>query len=167
MRNNRVKKDYGMLDYYKYYLKNNSNVPQSKSKFNKVISEFNKGVVNLIINEGVEFKPTKLQFTFCIRKAKRVPKIKEGKLINTTPIDWKSTNQLWESDNEAKNKKILLRYLNNHTFKYVFRIKVLRFGQNYKNKKYYKYKPARSFQRLLAKRILDNNLDNFDAYKLY
>ena len=166
MINKRVKKDYGMSDYYNYYLKNSNN-PQSKSKFNKIVSEFNEGVVDLIINESVEFKPTKLQFTFCIRKTKRVPKIKEGKLINTTPIDWKATNQLWESDSEAKDKKILLRYLNNHTFKYVFRIKALKSGQNYKNKKYYKYKPARSFQRLLAKRILDNDLDNFDAYKLY
>ena len=162
----RVKKDYGMSDYYNYYLKNSNN-PQSKFKFNKIVSEFNEGIVDLIINESIEFKPTKLQFTFCIRKTKRVPKIKEGKLINTTPIDWKATNQLWESDSEAKNKKILLRYLNNHTFKYIFRIKALKSGQNYKNKKYYKYKPARSFQRLLAKRILDNDLDNFDAYKLY
>ena len=166
MINKRVKKDYGMSDYYNYYLKNSNN-PQSKFKFNKIVSEFNEGVVNLIINEGIEFKPAKLQFTFCVRKTKRVPKIKEGKLINTTPIDWKSTKQLWEDDSEAKDKKILLRYLNNHTFKYVFRIKTLKFGQNYKNKKYYKYKPARSFQRLLAKRILDDNLDNFDAYKLY
>ena len=122
MINKRVKKDYGMSDYYNYYLKNSNN-PQSKFKFNKIVSEFNEGVVDLIINESIEFKPTKLQFTFCIRKTKRVPKIKEGKLINTTPIDWKATNQLWESDNEAKDKKILLRYLNNHTFKYIFRIK--------------------------------------------
>lgn len=166
MINKRIKKDYGMIDYYNYYCKNSTN-PQSKLKFNKIISEFNKEVVDLIINEGLEFKPTKLQFTFCIRKSKRVPKIIEGKLVNNTPIDWKSTNELWESDSEAKDKKILLRYLNNHTSKYVFRIKILKLGINYKNKKYYKYKPARSFQRLLAKRILDNNLDNFDAYKMY
>ena len=36
MINKRVKKDYGMSDYYNYYLKNSNN-PQSKSKFNKIV----------------------------------------------------------------------------------------------------------------------------------
>lgn len=163
---NRIKKDYGMSDYYKYYC-NNSSSPISSNKFNKIISDFNNEIVNLIINENLEYRPTKLQFTFCIRKTKKIPKIKDGKLVNTSPIDWKSTKELWESNEEAKEKKILLRFLNNHTFKYVFRIKGLKHGLRYKNKIYYKYKPARRFQRLLAKRILDSSLENFDAYKLY
>ena len=49
MINKRIKKDYGMEDYYDYYFKNSKN-PQSKSKFNKVISEFNEKIVDLIIN---------------------------------------------------------------------------------------------------------------------
>ena len=166
MINKRVKKDYGMSDYYNYYLKNSNN-PQSKSKFNKIVSEFNEGVVDLIINESIEFKPTKLQFTFCIRKTKRVPKIKEGKLVNTSPIDWKTTKELWESDAETKEKKIVIKFSNHHTSKHVFRIKALKFGYMYKNKKLFRFKACRSFQRMLAKRILDPNKENFNAFKLY
>ena len=162
----RIKRDYGLNDYFKYYTKN-STKKVDKLKYNKIISEFNKSIVDLMINEGIEFTPTKLQFTFCIRKIKKTPTIKDGKLINTSPIDWKSTNELWENNPVAKEKKILLRFLNTHTFKHVFRIKAFKQGLIYANKKLYKFKPARSFQRLLAKRILDPNQVNFDAYKLY
>ena len=118
MTNKRLIGDYGINDYYKYYNKN-SNKSVDKSKFSKIISEFNKEIVNLIINENLEYRPTKLQFTFCIRKIKVVPRIKDGKLINTSPIDWKSTKELWASNEEAKEKKLLLRFLNNHTSKYI------------------------------------------------
>lgn len=162
----RISKDYGMSDYYNYYKKNNNN-PVKALKFNKIISDFNSEIVRLIIEEGLEYKLPKISNTICVRKNKSIPKIKDGKLINKTPIDWKSTKELWESDPEAKEKKIILRYLNNHTSKYIFRIKMLKYGKHYKNKSYYKFKPARSFQRNLAKRILNNNLETFDAYTLY
>lgn len=158
--------DYGMKDYYKYY-SNQSKAPISNLKFNNIVSTFNSKIVDMIINDGLEFTPKTLQFTFCVRKTKRLAKIKDDKLINTSPIDWKSTKDLWEKSKEASDKKILLRYLNNHTSKYVFRIKALMENKPYKNKKLYRFKACRSFQRNLAKRILDENQDNFEAYKLY
>lgn len=162
----RIKVDYGVRDYYNYYC-NNTDVPVDSKKFNKVISEFNKKIVDSIINDDLEFTPTTLQFTFCVRKSKRIPRIKDSKLINTAPIDWKSTNKLWETDSEAKEKKIILRFLNNHTSKYIFRIKALKNGTAYNNKKLYRFKPCRSFQRELAKRILDPTQENFNCFKLY
>lgn len=158
--------DYGMKDYYKYY-SNLSKNPVSNLKFNKVISQFNSKIVDLIINESLEFRPTTLQMTFCVRKYKKVIRIKDGKLVNNTPIDWKTTNELWENDSKAKDKKILIRYLNNHTSKFVFRIKALKNVGKYANKGLFKFKPCRGFQRALAKRILDPKQDNFEAYKLY
>ena len=162
----KINVDYGLRDYYKYYSKNNNVVADSKL-FNKVISEFNQGIVNLIIEKDLEFTPTMLQFTFCVRKIKKVPKIKEGKLVNTSPIDWKTTKELWESDAETKEKKIVIKFSNHHTSKHVFRIKALKFGYMYKNKKLFRFKACRSFQRMLAKRILDPNKENFNAFKLY
>lgn len=162
----KIKSDFGMNDYYKHYCKDTIN-PVSKIIFNKIISTFNQKVVDLIIHEGLEFTPTMLQTTFCIRKTQRIPKIKDGKLINPSPIDWKTTNQLWQDDEEAKEKKILIKYLNNHTSKHVFRIKIIKSGYNYTNKKLYRFKASRSFQRLLSKRILDTNQENFNAFNLY
>ena len=44
-------------------------------------------------------------------------------------------------------REILIRYLNNHTSKYVFRIKLLKVGhQYYSNKIYYRFKACRAFQ---------------------
>lgn len=162
----RLSKDYGMRDYYKFY-KNTVKNPQDAKKFNRVVSEFNKMIVNAIINDGLEYTPPKLQLTFCIRKYKKTIKIENGKLINTNPIDWKTTLQLWKDDQEAADKKLLIRHLNNHTSKYIFRIKILKVGNYYLNKKLYKFKACRGFQRQLAKRILDPNKDNYQAFDLY
>lgn len=162
----RINADFGMNDYYKYY-KSYSKNPVTKDKFHKIVGDFNKKITNLIINEGIEYKPIKIQFTFCVRKSLRRVYIKDNKLVNTTPIDWKSTKDLWENDEDARQNKTILRHLNNHTSKYIFQIKATKFGNRYSNKKLYRFKPCRSFQRDLAKRILDTTKDNFNAYLLY
>lgn len=163
----KIKVDYGMKDYYKYYLKNNKETTINSLKFNKIISEFNKKIVESIINESLEYNPITIQVSFCIRKHKRIVKIVNNKLLNKNPIDWKTTNELWNTDEEAKNKKLLIRYDNNHSSKYIFRIKMLKTGYSYINKKYYKFKPCRFFTRSLAARILNKDLDLFQAYNLY
>lgn len=160
------KSDYGLKDYYKFYCQTTDN-PVSKAKYNKVISEINLKIIDSILNNSLEYKPTHLQFTFAIRKSKREVQIKEGKLINTNPIDWKSTNELWQDDKEARDKKLLIRFQNNHTSKYIFRIKALKTGQKFVNKQYYRFKACRSFQRGLAKRIMDTKKDKFDAYNIF
>lgn len=163
---NKIQVDYGMPDFYKYYVENSKD-PVSRKDFNRIVSEFNKNIVDAIINKNLEFTPVNIQLTLCVRKSIRIPKIKDGKLVNTAPIDYKTTKALWAKDPEAAEKKILIRYLNNHSSKNVFRIKIIKTGFAYTNKKFYKFKPCRSFQRDLAKRILDENKDNFDAYNLY
>jgi translation initiation factor 1 (eIF-1/SUI1) len=162
----KISVDYGMPNYYKYYTTISEN-PVSNVKFNKIVTEFNAKIVDLLVNDGLEFAPATLGIVFCIRKSKRIPRIKDGKLINTNPVDWKTTKELWDSDEESKLKKIRIRFLNNHTSKYVFRIKALKAGKLYKNKRFYRFKACRSFQRNLAKRILDTNQDNFEAFELY
>lgn len=166
-RTNNIKVDFGMSDYYKYYSQH-SEQPVDAKTFNKIVSDFNKEITNAMIYQNLEFKPRFVQLTLCIRKSKRVPRIDDnGKLINTMPIDYKSTKELWAKDPDAKDKKIVLRYLNNHTGKYVFRIKAIKTGFAYSNKKYYKFKAVRQFARELGKRILNTDLDKFDTYKLY
>jgi hypothetical protein len=163
----KIKVDYGMSDYYKHYIKNSKNPVKSVSQFNHIVSEFNKKIAEAIINEELEYNPIMVQITFAIRKHKQVVKIVNNKLLNKNPVDWKTTNQLWSEDSEAKEKKLLIRYQNNHSSKYIFRIKMMKTGYSYTNKKYYKFKPCRSFARNLAKRILNEDLEPFQAYNLY
>ena len=108
-----------------------------------------------------------LKIIMIIRKNKRGIKLVDNKVVNTHPIDWKTTTQLWETDEDARKKKLIIRFLNNHTSKYVFRILMLKGKGTYLNKKFFRYKPPRSFQRTLAKRILDPNLENYEAYRQY
>ena len=121
----KLKVDYGMKDYYKYYKDNldEKYKPVDSKKYNLIISEFNSKIVDLIINENLDFIIPKLNINLCIRKSKRIPRIKNGKLVNFNAIDWKTTNELWASDDDAKNKKIIIKFTNNHSFKFIFRIK--------------------------------------------
>ena len=162
----KIRTDYGIKDYYKFY-KSYSSEPVDNKKFHKVIGEFNKKIMEAIINDNLEYTPVSSQITFCIRKLIKPVKIVNNKIVNKNPIDWKTTLQLWSENEEAKERKLLIRFLNNHSSKYIFRIKMIKSGYSYSNKKYYRFKPCRMFQRDLSKRILDPNKDNFQAYDLY
>lgn len=158
--------DYGIKDYYKFYKKTSKN-PVDRATYNKIISEVNLRIVDAMLNDNLDYNPVHLQFTITIRKVKREVKIKNGKLVNTNTVDWKATKDLWASDEDARIKKIIIKHQNHHTSKYVFRIKALKTGQRFTNKKYYRFKACRSFARALAKRIKDDNKDKFDAFNLY
>lgn len=165
-KNDRLSTDYGMKDYYSFYTKKyNPNI--SRKKYNDVISDFNEEVIDMILNEGFEYLIPYIYITLCVRKDKRAPRIINGKLYNNTPVDPVKTKQLWDSDPDAKERKLLVRFNNSHTSGYVFRIYAKKFSRTYKNKKYYKFRPARNFKRLLAKRINDESKDKFDSFKLY
>lgn len=160
------KKDYGIGDYRNYYNKRyDKNI--SKSIYNSIITDFNNGIKDLIINDSLIYKMPSLNLEILIKKEKRVPRIQNGKLVNNIPPDWKATKELWEKDPEAKEKKLLVRHNNSHTSNYIYRIYCKKFKCNIKSKNLIKFKPNRMFQRDLAKRIKDKNKDNLNAYLLY
>ncbi len=158
------KRDYGMEDYYKFYLKKNK---ISKKLFNNIITDFNNELINIIIEDNLIYNIPYIGLEIVIKKDKRKPKIVNGKLINNIPIDFQATNKLWESNPECKEKKLLVRYNNSHSSGYVFRIYCKKFKSNLKNRSLLKFKPSRKFQRSLSARIKDPNKDNFDAFLLY
>ena len=163
----KIKSHFGIVNYYKYYKESNKESKISKTLYNNIISDFNNEIINLIINENVEYYLPHIGSSLSIRKTKKLPSIVNGKLVNTAPVDWVVTNKLWKNDEEAREKKLIIRFLNNHTSKYVFRILMLKGKGTYLNKRFFRYKPPRSFQRTLAKRILDPNLENYEAYRQY
>lgn len=163
----KIKKDYGIKDYYNFFKTEYPLLKINKTVYNKIITDFNKELVTLIIEENLDYKIPYLGASLSVRKVKNEPKIKEGKLINNTPVDWVETKKLWESDDKCKEKKLLVRFLNNHTSKFVFRLYFKKHIYPFKNKKYFKFKTVRSFSRLLAKRIKDETKQKYDAYLLY
>ena len=162
----KIKTHYGIRDYYKHY-KSTCEDPVDYKTYSKVISEFNESVIHEILNSSQEYNIPHLDLVISIRKDERKPKIKDGKLYNNSPVDWYRTNRLWDRDPEAKEKKILVRYLNTHTSGFVFRIYCKKFSSRLKNKSFYKFKPSRNFQRKLSERIKDNDKDSFDCFMLH
>jgi|TARA_R110000851_G_scaffold314588_1_gene476693 hypothetical protein len=161
------KSNFGMKDYYNFYDNNYEPYNVTRLIYNKIITDFNKELRKLIINQNLIYKIPYLYFEIMLKKEKRVPRIVNGKLINNVPIDWQKTNKLWAQDEEAKEKKLLVRYNNSHTSGYIFRIYCKKFNSKVKNKNLFKFQPNREFKRELSKRIKDTNQDNLNAYLLY
>lgn len=165
--NGKIKSHYGIGDYFKYFKKENPNIKMTAGRFADIIHRFNDEIVNLIIEENLNYKLPHLGASIVVKKSKRVPRIIDGKLYNPTPVDWQATNKLWEEDDEAREKKLLVRYNNNHTSKYVFRINFKKYIYPFNNKKYYSFDACRKFSRLLGARINDEDKDKYDAFLLY
>lgn len=162
----KIKSHYGMKDYYRHYKKNSDN-PVDYTTYSEIISKYNRGIIDLMLNKSLEYRMPIINFLFTIRKDQRKPQIKDGVLYNNRPIDFKRTMELWAIDEEAKKNKVLLRFNNNHTSGYVFRIYCKKLESGVKNKKYYKFAPSREFKRALAARINDEDKPKFDCYLLY
>jgi len=163
----KIKKDYGMADYYKYFKKEYPELDITNKKFYNVIADFNEKITEMIIEDNLDYQLPHLGASIAVKKTKQIPKIVDGKLVNTSPVDWVTTNKLWNEDEEAKEKKLLVRFTNYHTSKYVFGIYLKKYIYSFKNKKYYKFKATRTFARLLGKRIKDENKERYDAFLLY
>ena len=132
-----------------------------------IISDLNLAYIHAILNESLEYRIPIINMILTVRKDKRIPRIQEGKLVHTAPPDWHRTMKLWEEDEESRNKKVIVRHLNNHTSGYVYRILGLKPLCTLKNKKYYKLSPSRYFQRELTARIRDEDKSKFDCFLLY
>ena len=163
----KIKVDYGIADYYKYYNSNNKLTKITSQKYTKVVDSFYRQLIDIIIENNVEYFIPHIGVSLSIKKTKKTPRIVDGKLYNTTPVDWVATNRLWFEDEESKNKKLLVRYNNNHTSKHVFRIYMKKNVSPMFNKRYFSYKSSRGFQRSLSKRINDETKERYDSYLLY
>jgi hypothetical protein len=161
-RNHRVKSDYGSNDYYRSFSKNSEFKHIDRSLYGNVLREFNDYVRDGISLKGAEyilpFRLGKIQ----LRKKKTEVKIGEnGEIINNLPPNWKATRELWGINEDAKKKKIKIRFTNDHTDGYTFRIVYLRSKANYKNKSIYKIRMNRMMKRNLSKSIFLGKIDAF------
>lgn len=162
----KIKAHYGMNEYYKDYIKHND-LKITYSEYSNIISKFNSEIIELMLNNSFDYMIPHLNLELTIRKNLRKPQIKDGKLHNNVPIDFKRTMDLWRDDPEAKERKIKIRHNNKHTLGYVFRFYLKKLRGTMNNKKYYKFKPSRGFSRALAHRINDDSKDRFEAYLLH
>lgn len=160
-RNHKVKSDFGKADYYKHYSKTAKN-PLSKEQYYKILDEYLNRVHNMIGLEGVSYNIPQRLGKIQLRKSKNVVKLKpDGTIKNTLAINWKATKDLWLKNPRAKERKIKIRYTNEHTDGYVFKLVYLKYNANYKNKSAYKMSINREMRRLTNIAVTKNNVDAF------
>lgn len=165
----KYKADYTEKDFYKYYfntyckrdkkiLDNQYNV--GKDIYYKIIKEFNKYVLNQMIYHNEDFLFPNYIGGIGLRKRKPKTKIdSDGKLISHKPIDWDTTLKLWEEDEDAKNKKILIRHMNNHSDGYVFEVKYIRGRALFKGARWYDFIPTRTTKLTIRDEVFKGNID--------
>jgi hypothetical protein len=163
---NKIPIHYGMEDYYKFYVKKYVKLKGFSSItskiYNTIVSDANKMIMDSIIEEGKDFNIPFQLGILGVRKYK--PKLQitsNNKIINNLPINPFETSKLWESNPEAKEKKVYVRYTNKHTDGYVFSLYYFKHKAKFKNKKAYSLITKRGIKRQLSKNIQDKVIDAF------
>jgi len=162
----RIKTDYGNYDYYKHFVDNRSSDADcelvSRATFGQIIKEFNGHVRDRISTKGAEYiMPCRIGKVE-LRKMQTEVKIDDdGNIINNLPVNWRETRKLWAESDKAREKKTKIRYTNEHTGGYTFRIFYRTSKANFKNKSIYKLKFNRTMKRQLSTSIFAGKIDAF------
>lgn len=156
-----VKSDYGANDYFLFFKKNyDSKI--NRQTYGKILKEFNSHVRDRLSQKGAGYVIPKQIGKIELRKVKTELKIDEdGNIINRLPTNWQLTRALWKENPAAKEKKIKIKFTNEHTDGHTFRIVYLKSKANYKNKSIYKMRFNRTMKRDLSKSIFQGRIDAF------
>jgi hypothetical protein len=158
----RVKADYGSGDYYKHFMSETGAKHISRILFGEVLREFNSHVRDRISTKGAEYIMPNRTGKIELRKKKNEVHLGEnGEIINKLPVNWKATRELWATNERAKEKKTKIRYTNEHTGGYTFRIFYRTGKANFKNKSIYKMQFNRDMKRQLSRSIFAGRIDAF------
>lgn len=157
---------YNIGDLYDLYYKDCIKNPIEKSIFIKLIREFNKQIMQKIINGYTYILPYSLGNIYVKKKKQVIDVTADNKLAfvkNRPRIDFKATRELRKSDPIANANKTNVYYLNEHTDGYrmsFFWCKYTGTSHGVRNMTYYNFKPSiRKGSRQLAK-VLKSGTNN-------
>lgn len=163
-RNHKIKCQYGIADYLKFY-KNTVDNPVDDKLYRKILRDYLVMNRDLVSEKAYTFRLPQRLGRIEVRKTKKEVKIdKNGNVVNKLAINWKKTNQLWKENKEAKKKKIKIRYTNEHTNGYIFRPRYIKNTANFKNKSVYKLSVNREMRRNMEGAIMNKTIDAFLLY---
>lgn len=162
-------------EFYKHYISKLGNLEKENGfkvnirTYTKIVKEFNKWISNKIIHnpKGVVM-PYKLG-RLLIVKFKTPPILLSNGIVlkKHIPVDWNSTLKLWEKDEDAKNKKILVRLLNTHTDGYSYQWKRDHKRSTVRNNRVYLFTATRTNKLTLKNELRkeDHGLDYYEIVK--
>lgn len=157
----RVNNSYGVYDAYKYIRKNkwfDIGQPVTEHQFYSIIRRMNNLLADALIHEHDIELPCRMGIIE-VRKYDARISIEDGKIKTNLPIDWDRTLKLWSEDEEAYQKRTLIKMEE----KEIFSIYYNRIKANYNNKSFYEFTVNRDLKRRLKQRIKSGN---FDAFKI-
>lgn len=162
----KIPSEHGMSNYYKFYKKNYP-YKVEVSTYNNIISDLNKFIVTEIIDNADEFiLPHRMGNIKIVKRKQGVKLLPDNTVINNSPPNWKATLDLWEKDEEAKEKKIIVRHKNSHTGGYVYTVRHDKYNATFTNKSIMMFKATRDFNRSLNKRIIDYSKEKYNAHEI-
>lgn len=161
-----IKSHVNSSDFLKYYKQNSKFKNLARKEIRDVLDNIFFEIIESIIFKGYEYNMPSRLGSIIIIKTKITPN--ENNLTKYYPTNYKATKELWESNPEAKEKKVLIKHLNRHTNGYLMKIHYNKFNSLYKNKTVYQFIPARyTFKRKLNKALIEhgNKLNFHESYK--
>lgn len=153
----KVKDSWGIYDAYKLIRKNHwydIGRPVSEHEFYTIIRSINSLLADEIAQGKTVVFPEKMG-KLELWKYQSKAYFHNGKLNITYPIDWNSTKQLWEQDEEAKKNKTLIRF----DSKWVYHVKYINIMATYENKVFYLFTLNNFIKDKLSLNIKQNKVD--------
>lgn len=163
----KIKSDINTPEQYKYYIEHNCKDKESLFYISKKdYTDFLKLFFDEFIDE-VLYSNTEMSLPFhtgCItvRKYEQRIKIKDGKVISHLPVNWDATLKLWDVDEEAKENKQLVRFINKNNL--IYKFVYIKSRAKFKNKYFYWFKPTRTNKIKLANAIRENQINVYNLF---
>lgn len=157
----KIRGSLGVYNMYKFIRKNkwlNIGSPVSEHHFYSIIRTVNNCLADLL-SRGHDINLPCQMGRLEIRKYDARISLRHGKVITNLPIDWDKTLKLWSEDEEAYQKKTLIKMEE----KEIFKIYYNRGKANFTNKSFFAFDVNRELKKKLKKNIKEGLID---AYKL-
>lgn len=103
-----------------YYLKHAKRKKYKRFVCMNIIKGINELVMDFVYKGGEFEFPAKVG-SISIVGIKHTPFYLDGKLIPAKPVDWGATRRLWAEDEDAKKKKMLVRFTSDYFYRFLYK----------------------------------------------
>lgn len=158
-RKHKINNSLGVYDAYKFIRKNkwlDIGGPISEHDFYSIVRTVNNYLADLL-SKGHDINLPCQMGRLEIRKYDARITLQEDKIVTNLPIDWDRTLKLWSEDEEAYQKRTLIKMEE----KEIFSIYYNRTKAKYENKSFFQFQPNRQLKQILKRNIKLGKVDSF------
>lgn len=160
-RRHKIRNSWGVYQAYKWIRKNkwlDIGGPVSEHQFYSIIRTVNNQLAELL-SLGHDINLPCNMGRLEVRKYDAKVTLQGDRVVTNLPVDWDKTLKLWSEDEEAYQKRTLVK----REEKEIFKVYYNRGKANYTNKSFFAFDVNRELKKKLKKNIKERRID---AYKL-